>query len=201
MRSPRSVTMQPIGMFSRSLKFAIAFLDLVTTGFWPVIAVSSATAESIILAFWIASPRPMLSTIFSSRGTWFTFVVAHLLHQSGGRRRFDSVRAGGRHDSGARPVVRRSGGRRARCGHPRAARLPMRTGALHLSHMIMRFESGSTLPSRRCRRGSAARAASVALHHVEPLDQRALLVGEHAQDLAGLAALAAGDDHHRIVLA
>ncbi len=59
-------------MFSRSLKLAMALRDLVTTGFWPVMAVSSATAESITLAFWIASPRPMLSTTFSSRGTWFT---------------------------------------------------------------------------------------------------------------------------------
>jgi hypothetical protein len=39
------VTMQPIAMFSRSLKFAMALRALVTTGFWPAIAVISATAD------------------------------------------------------------------------------------------------------------------------------------------------------------
>ena len=38
MRSRRSVTIAPIGWPSRSLKVAIDFLALVTTGFWPVIA-------------------------------------------------------------------------------------------------------------------------------------------------------------------
>ena len=36
MRSRRSVTLQPIGRFSRSLKVAIDFLAWVMTGFWPV---------------------------------------------------------------------------------------------------------------------------------------------------------------------
>ena len=36
-RSPRSVTMAPIDLPSRSLKLAIDFLALVTTGLWPVI--------------------------------------------------------------------------------------------------------------------------------------------------------------------
>ena len=37
MRSPRSVTMAPIDMPSRSLKAAMDFLALVTTGFCPAI--------------------------------------------------------------------------------------------------------------------------------------------------------------------
>ena len=41
----------------------------------------------------------------------------------------------------------------------------------------------------------------VPLHHVEALDDDAVLLGEDAQDLAGLAALRAGDDHDRVVLA
>src|ERR1700730_7686911 len=41
----------------------------------------------------------------------------------------------------------------------------------------------------------------VALHHVDALDQHALAVGEHAEDLAGLAALAPRHDHDRVVLA
>ena len=45
------------------------FLALVITGFWPAIAVSSSAAVSRILMFWMASPSPMLRTIFFSRGT------------------------------------------------------------------------------------------------------------------------------------
>jgi hypothetical protein len=37
MRSPRSVTMQPIDMPSRSLNCAIDLVALVITGFWPAI--------------------------------------------------------------------------------------------------------------------------------------------------------------------
>ena len=37
MRSPRSVTLAPIALPSRSLKPAIDFFALVTSGFWPVI--------------------------------------------------------------------------------------------------------------------------------------------------------------------
>ena len=69
MRSPRSVTLQPIGMCSRSLKLAIDFLARVTTGFWPVMTARSFAAASIFLPSWMASPTPMLMTILSSRGT------------------------------------------------------------------------------------------------------------------------------------
>ena len=48
-RSPRSVTLAPIGMPSRSLNCAIDLRALVTIGFWPVIAVRSVTAPSISL--------------------------------------------------------------------------------------------------------------------------------------------------------
>ena len=41
MRSPRSVVCAPIGMPSRSLNWAIDLRALVTSGFWPVIAVRS----------------------------------------------------------------------------------------------------------------------------------------------------------------
>ena len=60
MRSRRSVTLAPIAMPSRSLKVAIDLRDLVTTGFWPVIAVRSATAPSTALRSLTASPTPML---------------------------------------------------------------------------------------------------------------------------------------------
>src|SRR4029079_16826891 len=41
----------------------------------------------------------------------------------------------------------------------------------------------------------------VLLHHVDALDHDAVPVRDHAQHLAGLAALAPGDDHDRVVLA
>ena len=46
MRAPRSVTLQPIARPSRSLKEAIDFFDLQSSGFCPVILVRSATAAS-----------------------------------------------------------------------------------------------------------------------------------------------------------
>ena len=74
MRGPRSVTMHPIGCPSRSLKFAIDFLALRIEGFCPVIVAISATAASSILMFTSASPTPMFTTIFLSRGACMGFV-------------------------------------------------------------------------------------------------------------------------------
>ena len=70
MRGPRSVTLQPIGTFSRSLKLAIDFLARVITGFWPEIACRSAVAKSSTFGFSLPSPTPMLITTLESRGTW-----------------------------------------------------------------------------------------------------------------------------------
>src|SRR5579872_7425369 len=67
--SSRSVTAQPIGMPLRILKFAMDFFARVMTGFWPLIWPSSTAAVSSSLAFWLASPRPMLSVTFWSLGT------------------------------------------------------------------------------------------------------------------------------------
>ena len=74
MRSPRSVTMVPIAMPSRSLNAAIDFLALVITGFCPAIWPSSFTAPSISLAFCVASPRPMFTATLSIFGTAITFL-------------------------------------------------------------------------------------------------------------------------------
>ena len=68
MRTPRSVTMQPIGTPSRILKPAIAFFDLVTTGFWPAIFERSLTAWSITFLSDTASETPMLRVILVMRG-------------------------------------------------------------------------------------------------------------------------------------
>src|SRR6266705_2947753 len=75
MVSPRRVTMAPMGMPSRTLKAAMDFLALVVTGFWPAMAARSATSGSMILTFWVASPRPMLMTIFSSLGIAMALVM------------------------------------------------------------------------------------------------------------------------------
>ncbi len=67
-RWPRRVTLAPIGIPVRSRNCAIERLARVTIGFWPVIVVRSPTAASSALALAIASPRPMLTTIFSTCG-------------------------------------------------------------------------------------------------------------------------------------
>jgi hypothetical protein len=69
MRSPRRVTLAPIDWPSRTLKPAMDFLALVTSGFWPVIWVRSRTAPSSRRASRIASPMPMFTTTLSGRGT------------------------------------------------------------------------------------------------------------------------------------
>ena len=66
--------MTPIGIPARSLKAATDFRARITIGAWPVMVLMSATAASMARAFWIASPRPMLTTIFSSRGTSIALV-------------------------------------------------------------------------------------------------------------------------------
>jgi hypothetical protein len=51
------------------LKLAIAFLERVRTGLCPVMVASSSIDFSKSLISVIASPTPMLTTIFLSRGT------------------------------------------------------------------------------------------------------------------------------------
>ena len=66
--------MQPMGSPWRSLKFEIAFFALRTDGFWPLICASSFAAMSMFLMSVVASPTPMLMTIFTSRGACMTLV-------------------------------------------------------------------------------------------------------------------------------
>ena len=66
MRSPRSVTLAPMALPSRSLKPAMDLLARVTIGFWPVMVARSRTAPSSSEA-WAAAPTPMLTTTLSSR--------------------------------------------------------------------------------------------------------------------------------------
>src|SRR3979411_1231770 len=62
-----------MGMPLRILKLAMDFLALVIMAFWPVIWPSSCAAVSSSLAFWLASPSPMLTVIFCSFGTAILF--------------------------------------------------------------------------------------------------------------------------------
>ena len=83
MRTPRSVTIMPIGTFSRILKPAIALRDLVTTGFWPAILVRSPTALSMTFLSATASLTPMFSVIFVRRGTCITDLQPNFFIRSG----------------------------------------------------------------------------------------------------------------------
>src|SRR5438132_8517261 len=67
--SRRSVTRQPIGWPSRSLKLAMLWRDLLTTALRPVISPRSLAASSTAL-FSSDALTPMLTTIFCIRGTW-----------------------------------------------------------------------------------------------------------------------------------
>src|SRR5260370_19091152 len=73
MRSPRSVTAQPMGMPLRILQFAMDFFARVMMAFCTVICPSSCAAVSSNLTFWLASPSPMFTVTFFSLGTAIMF--------------------------------------------------------------------------------------------------------------------------------
>ena len=77
------MTIAPIGWPSRSLKVAIDFLALVTTGFWPVIARSSSTAESMILGFVDRLAEAHVDDDLLQARHLHRVRVAELLHQRG----------------------------------------------------------------------------------------------------------------------
>ena len=68
------MTLQPIGMPSRSLKFATDLRARHTAGFWPLSLVSSSCALVSFFESATALPTAMLMTIFSSRGTCMGFL-------------------------------------------------------------------------------------------------------------------------------
>src|SRR5579862_7633859 len=75
--------MQPMGMPLRILKFAIDFLARVITGFCPAICPNSTAAVSRSFTFWLASPRPMFSVTFDTRGTAIVFVNPRRFESAG----------------------------------------------------------------------------------------------------------------------
>ena len=74
MRALRSVTLAPIGMFSRTLNCEIALRAFVITGFWPAMRARSAAATVAFFESAVDSPTPMLRTIFSIVGTSMGFL-------------------------------------------------------------------------------------------------------------------------------
>ena len=73
MRSPRSVTLQPMPMPWRMWKPAMDFFARVMQGCWPVMMRRSFMAASSSLWSEAAAPTPMFTTIFSRRGTSLMF--------------------------------------------------------------------------------------------------------------------------------
>ena len=67
---------------SRSLKLAMLWRDLLMTGLRPVIMVMSRTASSTA-PFSRDALTPMLTTIFSRRGIWWTFWYWRLSRKAG----------------------------------------------------------------------------------------------------------------------
>ena len=74
MRSPRSVTLAPMGWPSRRWNVAMDLRARRMDGCWPVMARRSAMAPSMALESVAASPTPMFTTIFSIFGTHMGFV-------------------------------------------------------------------------------------------------------------------------------
>src|SRR5918997_5569994 len=81
--SPRRVTLAPTGIPSRILNPAMLLRALLSCAFWPVILARSSIAPSRARALTTASPTPMLTTIFSSRGTRMGFSMPNLSLRAG----------------------------------------------------------------------------------------------------------------------
>src|SRR5512136_2595138 len=83
MRLPRRVTVAPTGWPARRRNEAIDLRARRTAGFWPVMVPSSSMTLSRALMFWVASPTPELTTIFSRRGTIITLASSRSFCRAG----------------------------------------------------------------------------------------------------------------------
>ncbi len=77
------MTRQPIGIFSRSLKFEIDFLARVITAFWPTIASRSFATASTSFASCVAWPTPDVDGDLLEPRHLHHVPVAEALHQGG----------------------------------------------------------------------------------------------------------------------
>src|SRR5512136_941266 len=202
----------------RSLKFAMDLRALVTTGFCPVMAESCSSDASRILPFWMASPSPMFTTTFSTRGACIGFLSPNSL-TSAGRISFSNLsfrRAAIDHSLPSSGAL--ASGRCVRSllpallallagPHP-AAVLPGGVGhagglaALRAHHHDAGGVDGAgPLDDPAVGIHLAAPLLEVALHGHELLDADPAGLVEHLEHLARLALLLAGEDLDGVVLA
>src|SRR5258707_1297945 len=203
MRSPRSVTLQPIAWPSRTLNVATDFFAFVTAGFWPVIFAISAVAASMTFLSATASPTPMLTVIFMIRGTSMVFLSSSFFLSSGticSLKIFLSLAA-----------INYSLFRvdhffvRLEHAHLAAVLQGLETDAVallgrrienqYVRHMQGRFALDDAALHAHLRIGLL-----VLLGHVEPLDAQAI-VRQHFDDGALASFVPTGDQNHRVAFA
>src|SRR6202048_2272527 len=192
----RSVTLAPIGWFSRSLKVAIATREKVTIGFWPAISARSAAASSAFLRSLTASPTPMLSTTFSRRGTCMTLAYADCSVSLRRMLLSYSARRRGMYAVSAIDLCSRAFGD----AYLLAIRLNLETHAGRLAVLADDRDVGQV--DRRLLGDDAAFLSLglllVALHEIDPADQRLVVGGTHLEHLAG-ATLVTAVQHDDLV--
>src|SRR5580698_1844143 len=205
MRSPRSVTLQPIAWPSRTLNVATDFFALVTAGFWPVIFARSAVAASMTFLSATASPTPMLTVIFRMRGTSIVFLSPSFVLSSGtsfslkiclSLAAMSFTRLPGRSSLGVDHFfVRLEYADLAAVlerleAHP-VALLGRRIEDQHVRYVQRRFALDDAALNAHLRIRPL-----MLLRHVQPLDAHAV-VRQHLDDGALASFVAAGDqDHH-----
>src|SRR5215213_1924606 len=190
-RSPRKVTLAPTGIPSRILNPAMLLRALRICGFWPVIFARSSIAPSRARLFWEASPTPMLTTIFSSRGTRMGFSMPNLSLRAGA---ISSVYWSFSLAIYVLPGLLGDADLLPRVGEPVAdpGRLP--GVRIHQHHVRDVYRGGEGVePLLVVLGGSRMARADVDAAHHDPV-----LPGENPLDLAPLAFLLAGDHHHGV---
>src|SRR5882762_5455549 len=206
MRSPRKVTAQPMGMPLRILKFAIDFLARVMIAFWPVIWPSSTAAVSSSLAFWLASPKPMLTVTFCSLGTAIMFFQPKCFISAGTvsfrylscNRLFIAALAGPLLVQSTVATLARPNLGSVRQNVVADAAVLAAIGANH--HHVgnvdacFLFDDAALDVLSRIRTG-------VALHDGDVLDHHRVFLGVDAKHAPALAGIASGNDTHLVTLA
>src|SRR5258708_4604221 len=209
MRSPRSVTAQPMGMPLRILKFAMDFFARVMMAFWPVIWPSSCAAVSSSLTFWLASPRPMLTVTFCSLGTAIMFFQPKCFISAGTvsfryfscNRLFIAALVSPLLflliQSAAATLARAHLGAVRQNAVPNA-RVLAAIGAdhHHIGNVDARFLLDDAALDVLARVGTG-----VALHDGDMLDHHRVFLGVDAEHAAALAGIAPGDYPHLVALA
>src|SRR5258708_28819179 len=179
----RSVTLAPIGWFSRSLKVEIATREKVTIGFWPGIKARSAAAVSAFLRSLTASPTPMLSTTLSRRGTCMTLAKPNCSVSLPRISLSNCSRKRGTYAVSAIDLCSRAFGD----AYLLAIRLNLETHAGRLAVLADERDVGQV--DRRLLRDDAALLRLglllVTLDHVDAADQRLVVGGTHLEHLAG----------------